>query len=185
MSKTENNLVVVGAILGAHGVRGDVRVKSFTAEPADLFSYGALMDEAGTVLIQPAAVKPAKSNFIVKPQDATRQKEDWDALKGTRLYIYRNELPPPEDDSFYIEDMVGLRVLDGDGSQIGTVKAVLNHGASDLIEILPADQSKPVLVPFTLQDVPTLDLQAGTLTVLTYAMWADTSDEDQDGSNPR
>ncbi|MEO1187877.1 MAG: hypothetical protein AAFW60_02300, partial [Pseudomonadota bacterium] len=86
MSKAKTDLVVVGAILGAHGVRGDVRVKSFTAEPEALFDYAPFLDEAGVELLDPVRTRPAKDHFVVSPK-ALRQKEEWDALKSTRLYV--------------------------------------------------------------------------------------------------
>ena len=152
MSKAASDLVVVGVILGAHGVRGDVRVKSFTAEPDARFDYAPFLSENGEVLITPARARPAKDHYIVAPESA-RQKEEWDAMKGTKLYVPRDALPDPEDDEFYVDDLVGLEVFAGGDAPIGRVKAVLNHGASDLIEVQPKPSGKPVLIPFTLEDV--------------------------------
>lgn len=174
MSKQATDLVVVGAILGAHGVRGDVRVKSFTAEPDAVFDYAPFLDEAGSVLIDPVRARPAKDHFIVTPQ-TTRQKEEWDALKRTKLYVPRDVLPEAEEDEFYIEDLVGLDVYGGGDTKIGRVKAVLNHGAGDLIEVLGAGRPKPVLIPFTLVDVPVVDLDRGRIVVSDFETWADES----------
>ena len=167
-------LVTLGVILGAHGVRGDVRVKSFTAEAEDIFAYGPLKDDVGTVLITPTSVRAGKNHFIVSPEEQ-RQKEDWDALKGTKLCIERDRLPETEADEIYIDDLVGLHVVDDTSELIGTVKAVLNHGAGDLLEIMPKAGGKPVLVPFTHADVPDIDLGAGTVSVATFDLWADQS----------
>ena len=174
MSQAVSDLVVVGVILGAHGVRGDVRVKSFTAEPDALFEYAPFLSETGDVLIAPVRARPAKDHFIVSPVTPL-QKEEWDGMKGTKLYVPRTALPETEEDEFYIEDLVGLDVFSGGESAIGRVKAVLNHGASDLIEVQPKAAGKPILVPFTLEDVPVVDLDKGRIVVANFEMWADES----------
>jgi 16S rRNA processing protein RimM len=174
MSKVATDLVVVGVILGAHGVRGDVRVKSFTAEPEALFEYAPFLSETGDVLIDPLRARPAKDHFIVTPETPL-QKEEWDRLKSTKLYVSRDILPEIEEDEYYIEDLVGLQVYSGGDTPIGRVKAVLNHGASDLIEVQPTPNGKPVLVPFTLDDVPVVDLNARRIVIATFEIWADES----------
>lgn len=174
MSKTATDLVVVGVILGAHGVRGDVRIKSFTAEPEALFEYAPFLSETGEVLIDPMRARPAKDHFIVTPEKPL-QKEEWDKLKSTKLYVPRDVLPKTEADEYYIDDLVGLDVFSGGDTPVGRVKAVLNHGASDLIEVQPTPRGKPVLVPFTLEDVPVVDLSAKRLVIATFEIWADES----------
>ncbi|MEP1143037.1 MAG: ribosome maturation factor RimM [Henriciella sp.] len=179
MSKQNSNLVVIGAILGAHGVRGDVRVKSFTAEPDALFEYAPFLDDAGKVLIAPVRARPAKDHFIVTPKTML-QKEEWDGLKGTKLYVPRDALPAPDDDEFYIEDLVGLDVFTGGDTPLGRVKAVLNHGAGDLIEVDPKNGAKSVLVPFTLEDVPVIDLGLKRIVVANFEVWADETRSEDD-----
>ncbi len=174
MSDVKRNLVVVGAIMGAHGVRGDVRVKSFTAEPDALFDYAPFLLETGEIALDPKRARPAKDHFVVTPTDP-RQKEEWDALKGTRLYVPRDALPQPDEDEYYIDDLVGLDVFAGGETAIGRVKAVLNHGASDLVEVQPKERGKPVLIPFTMEDVPLVDLERGRIIVSNYELWADQS----------
>ena len=179
MSKAASDLVVVGLILGAHGVRGDVRVKSFTAEPEALFEYAPFLSENGNVLITPVRARPAKDHYIVTPESPL-QKEEWDAMKSTKLYVPRDALPEPDDDEFYIDDLVGLEVFAGGDTPIGRVKAVLNHGASDLIEVQPKPSGKPVLVPFTLEDVPVIDLGKKRIVVANFDVWADESKPEKD-----
>lgn len=174
MSKSKPDLIIVGAIAGAHGVRGDVRVKSFTAEPEALFGYGPLLSETGETLLEAKAVRPAKDHFVVTPKQP-RQKEAWDGLRGTRLCILRDRLPPADEDEFYIDDLVGLSVYAGGETPIGTVRAVYDHGAGDLLEIEPSPRGKTVLVPFTRIDVPVVDIAAGHLVVATFETWADES----------
>lgn len=155
-------------------MRGDVRVKSFTADPEDLFAYGPLLSKDGQVLITPTAARPAKNHFIIVPEER-RQKEEWDQMKGTPLCIPRDVLPQPDEDEVYVDDLIGLSAIAPDGTPLGKVKAVLNHGASDLLEIVPASGGKPVLIPFTLADVPDLNMDQGTVTIATFDVWADQS----------
>lgn len=180
MKKQSPDLVVVGVLMGAHGVRGDVRVKSFTAEPENIFDYAPLLSSDGTELLTPKAVRPAKDHFVVVPKQP-RQKEDWDRMRGEKLHAPRTCLPDPDEDEFYIEDLVGLAVYTGGSESIGRVKAVLNHGAGDLIEVQQHDGGKAVLVPFTKLDVPVVDIAANRLVVATFETWSDESKpEDQD-----
>lgn len=174
MAKHADDLIIVGAIAGAHGVQGDVRVRSFTGEPEALFDYAPLLSGSGEVLLDPVSVRVSKQQFIVKPR-SKRSKEDWDALKGENLFALRAKLPAPDEEEYYISDLVGLDVFAGGEAVIGRVKAVLNHGASDLLEIAPKAGGKPVLVPFTEADVPTVDLALRRIIVATYEMWADQS----------
>lgn len=166
------DLVVVGAIAGAHGVRGEVRVKSFTADPDDLFAYGPLLDADGAVLIEARSVRPAKAHHVVMPAGPARQREEWEALKGTRLHVPRAALPPTEADEFYVEDLVGLAALDPGGNLIGRVRAVQDFGAGDLLEIQPEGGGRSVFIPFTQADVPDLDLAAGQLVIADWDTWA-------------
>lgn len=167
-------LIVVGAIIGAHGVRGDVRIKSFTADPQACFDYGPLLDAKGGVLIDAVTIRPGKDHFIVTPK-VTRQKEDWDAMKRTLLHVPRSALPPSDEDEYYVSDLIGLSVYGGGDTAIGKVKAVQNYGGDDLLEIDPAGGGKSVLVPFTLLDVPTVDMAARRIVVADFDGWADES----------
>ncbi len=154
--------VCVGAITGAFGVRGEVRLKSFCADPQAIATYAPLSDEDGTREFGVEITRPIKNGFAAR-LSGIRTKEAADALRGTRLYADRNRLPQLEDDEYYYADLIGLDVLDTGGQRIGTVKAVLNHGASDLLEISLPDQANPVLLPFTQATVPTVDLATGRI----------------------
>lgn len=179
MSKTTKpKLIVVGVIKGAHGVRGDVRVKSFTADPASVFDYGRLVDETGREVVEPVSARPAKDHFIVKPRK-TRQKEEWDELRGTLLYVSRDALPDVPEDEFYVEDLVGLEVFSGGDTASGRVKAVQNFGADDLIEVQVKGLSHTVLVPFTLVDVPTIDLDTGRIVIPELEAWAEVPEKEE------
>ena len=181
MKDAKQDLVTVAAIMGAHGVRGDVRVKSFTAEPDALFDYAPFLLESGEVALDPVRARPAKEHFVVTPKKL-RQKEEWDALKGTRLYVPRAVLPAPEEDEYYVDDLVGLDVFAGGNTPIGRIKAVLNHGAGDLIEVQVLASGKPVLVPFTHQDVPVIDFDLSRIVIADFELWADQSGSPEDSA---
>jgi 16S rRNA processing protein RimM len=159
---TPSNLILVGAILGAFGVRGEIRVKSFTAAPENVFAYGPLLDESGRVVLTPKKWRPLNDALAVTaPEIPTREAAE--ALKGTRLYVLRDALPATDDGEYYAADLIGCAVAGADGAALGVVKAVTDFGAGDLLEI---DQSGRVWrLPFTNENVPTIDLKARIITV--------------------
>lgn len=154
--------ICVGAIGGAYGVRGEVRVNSFCGEPADIEQYNPLTREDGSGAFTLAIVHPIKTGFSVRIAEVAT-KEDADALKGTLLYARRDQLPSLPDDEFYHADLEGLEVVDTGGAPLGTVRAVLNHGAADLLEVVVPGARATVLLPFTKAAVPTVDLTAGRI----------------------
>lgn len=154
--------VCVGAIAGSFGVRGEVRLKSFCAEPEDIASYGPLSSEDGSKNWDVKLTRPVKNGFAAR-LSGIATKEQADALKGVRLYAPRDRLPDLPDDEFYHADLIGLTVLDTGGTEIGKVKAVLNHGAGDILELHVKGIRQPVLLPFTKAAVPTVDLASGRI----------------------
>jgi 16S rRNA processing protein RimM len=148
--------VCVGALAGAFGVRGEVRLKSFCAAPEAVADYGPLETEDGTRRFDVTLVRPITGAFAARLSGvATREAAE--ALKGTRLYAPRDRLPPLDADEFYHADLIGLEVRDTGGAVLGTVKAVHDHGAGDLLEVTrPGGET--VLLPFTRAAVPTVDL---------------------------
>lgn len=151
--------VCVGAIAGSFGVRGDVRLKSFCAVPEDIATYGTLTSDDGSASWDVKITRSIKNGFAARLTGVTT-KEAADALRGTRLYVARDVLPDLEDDEYYHADLIGLTVVDTGGTELGRVKAVLNHGASDLLEIAVKGARQPTLLPFTQTTVPTVDLTA-------------------------
>ena len=129
-----NVRVCVGAIGGAYGVRGEVRLKSFCAVPEDIETYGPLTREDGTGAFTLAIIRPIKLGFCARIAEI-RNKEEADALKGTLLYAPRERLPHLPDDEFYHADLIGLEVVDTGGTPLGHVKSVQNHCAGDLLEL--------------------------------------------------
>lgn len=153
--------LVVGAIAGAYGVRGEVRIKSFCAVPEEIEAYSPLTDADGK-LYDLALIGQIKNGFSARIVQVTT-KEQADALKGTKLFAGRDQLPTLPDDEFYHADLIGLEVVDTGGAPLGRVKTVQNHGADDLLEITLPGSSKTILLPFTRAIVPTVDLDSGRL----------------------
>ncbi|WP_289040715.1 ribosome maturation factor RimM [uncultured Aliiroseovarius sp.] len=156
--------ICVGAIAGSYGVQGELRIKSFCAEPAAIGDYGPLWDEAGTRQFALTLDRAIKNGFAATI-DGVATKEDGDALRGVRLFADRDALPSLPDDEFYHADLIGLDVLDTGGRALGRVWAVHNHGAGDVLEVHGPGLKNGALLPFTIEAVPTVDLAAGRLIV--------------------
>ena len=154
-------LICLGAVAGAFGVRGEVRLKSFCAEPEAIGAYGPLVTEDGARAFAVRLTRPVKGGFAARLSGvATR--EEAEALRGTRLCVPRARLPAPDSDEFYHADLIGLRVVDRAGAELGRVRAVHDFGAGDVIEI-DLGGGKSVMIPFTRDVVPEIDLAAGRL----------------------
>jgi 16S rRNA processing protein RimM len=155
--------VLMGVITGAHGVRGAVRVKSFTADPASIAAYGLLEDEAGTGHIA-LALDGTVRGMLIARIPGVEDRNAAERLKGTRLYLPRTALPPTAEEEYYHADLIGLGVVLKDGTPFGRVRAVHDFGAGDSLEIERAEGAV-VLVPFTEAAVPVVDLAAGRVVV--------------------
>lgn len=158
------NMICVGAIAGAFGVRGEVRLKSFTAEPEAIADYAPLSTEDGTRQFSVTITRAIKNGFAAR-LSGVETKEQADALKGVRLFAPRDRLPSLPDDEYYHTDLIGLPVFDTGGVELGKVHAILDNGATDLLELRVPGHSTTVLVPFTLAVVPTVDLESGRIIV--------------------
>lgn len=156
----ERSRVLVGIAGAPHGVKGELRVKSFTEDPLDLGAYGPLETEDGRRL-EVESVRLGKEVVVVRLA-GVRDREAAEALKGLRLYVPREKLPPPDaDDEFYHADLIGLAVVTADGSPLGRIVAVPDYGAGPLLEIAPERGSASVLLPFVKALVPEIDLAGG------------------------
>lgn len=154
--------IVVGTLGGAFGVAGEVRLKSFCADPEAIGDYAPLTTEDGKVFPLLVLTGQLKGGFTARIH-GIKTKEEADALRNVSLYAERSSLPNLPDDEYYYTDLEGLEVLDTGSRKLGTVKSVVNHGAGDLLEILPAGQSETILLPFTQANVPTVDLATGRI----------------------
>ncbi len=155
--------VCLGRIVGAHGVRGIVRIKSHTANPDDLTAYGALSDEAGTQRLTVTVTGHVKG-LVLARVEGIDDRDAAEALRGTDLYVPRAALPPTEGEEYYHVDLLGLRAESEDGTALGRVSAVHDHGAGPIVEIQPPD-GPSTLVPFTREHVPAIDIEAGRMVV--------------------
>ena len=152
--------VCVGAIAGAFGVRGEVRLKSFTSEPNDIAGYSPLWTEDGTRSFAIRLTRPTTGGLGAR-LSGVETREEAEALKGVTLWADRGKLPKLPDDEFYHADLIGLAVYDTGGALIGKVRAVYDHGAGDILEVVGGKDL--LLLPFTRAVVPTVDLTAGRI----------------------
>jgi 16S rRNA processing protein RimM len=156
--------ICIGAIAGAFGVGGEVRLKSFCSNPSDIGSYGPLSTQDGSRQFRITLTKPVTGGFGARIAGVSTR-EAAEALRGTSLFVERARLPSLPDDEFYHADLIGLDVLDTGGEALGKVTAIHNHGAGDIIEISSPRHKSALLLPFTKAIVPNVDLSAGRLVV--------------------
>jgi len=155
--------VCVGEIVGVHGVRGLVKLRSFTEDPGAVTAYGPVSDEGGRRLVVHLQ-SAAKDGWLARVEGIA-DRTAAEALRGTKLYVDRAVLPEPDEGEFYHTDLIGLRAERADGGgAMGTVTAVHDFGAGTLLELRAAD-GVTVTVPFTLAAVPVVDIAGGRLVV--------------------
>ena len=159
-----SELICVGSIAGAFGVKGELRVKSFCANPSDLAKYTPLLTEDGEKSFELSLIGEIKNGFSARIVGIDT-KEAADALRGVSLFARREDLPELPVDEYYYSDLIGFEVADTGGIFIGTVKTVVNHGADDLLEISIPGASDTTLVPFTKIFVPTVDMNAKKIVI--------------------
>jgi 16S rRNA processing protein RimM len=158
-----NKLITIAQIKGAHGVRGEARIRSYTADPAACFTYGPFLDEAGKQVLTPVKWRPVKDGFVVTFRE-NLQREAVAALRGTKLYAPREALPAPDEDEFYITDLLGLDAVSPEGEHLGKIASVQNFGAGDLLEI--DTSSGRIFIAFTRDAVPDVSLNDRKVTVI-------------------
>lgn len=160
----ETNRVLLGEISTAHGIRGEVIVRSYCAEPEDIASYGPLQEESGSRSFE-LSVRGATSRGLIATIAGIEDRNAAEQLRGTKLYVDRSLLPEPDDDEYYHADLIGLTVLDRDGLALGKIVSVQNFGAGDLIEVERPNARTTEFFPFNAQFVPSVDLESETLVV--------------------
>jgi 16S rRNA processing protein RimM len=159
---TDSKLILVGQIAGGFGVKGEVRVTAYTADPMALMSYGVLLRADGSPGLTLTSARPEKNGVVGRAKEIAT-KEQADALRGLKLHILRDKLPEPDEDEFYLTDLVGLEARDPSGAVLGAVKSVQNFGADDMLEIAPAAGGPTWYLPFTRDAVPELHIVDGWL----------------------
>jgi len=168
MTKSSNK-ILVGIFLGPHGVRGQVRLGSYTEEPESIFEYEPLTDEKGARTFALTVRGVGKDHYIVSV-DGCATREDAERLKGTKLYVDRAALPPEEEGEYYFTDLIGLMVQDANANQVGQVIDVHDYGAGAFLEIKPA-QAKSFMLPFKDAFVPTVNIEKGFVEVAIPEGW--------------
>jgi len=175
--------ICVGAIAGAYGVHGQARIKAFTDDPFDVAAYGEVETEDGSLRFKLVLEREMKPGVLVATlEGANLTREDVQALGSTRLFVSRDALPEPEDeDEFYYSDLIGLAANYQDGRLLGTITGVADYGAGDMLDIKLAGSSKAVVIPFTKEAVPAVDLKGGCVIVNPPAGLLDDDKEGQAG----
>ena len=147
------NLIVVGRVAGAFGVKGEVRITTYTADPLALAEYRDLKRQDGAPALTILSARPTKGGIIVRTREV-ETREQAEALRGLKLHIPRDVLPEPEtEDEFYVADLIGLAVETPEGEPLGRVKEVRDFGAGDLLEVAPV-AGESWWLPFTKESVP-------------------------------
>lgn len=170
MRKIDDPLICVAACAGAFGVKGEVKIKPFTETPKACLNYGPLRDKTGNIILTVKSSRMVKKALAAITEEV-KTREQAEALKSTKLYVYRSDMPEPDEDEFYHEDLVGLTAELEDGTAMGLVKAVQNFGAGDVLEIsggtdAKGEKIKAFFHPFSKIAVPLVDIKGGRLVIV-------------------
>ncbi|MCB1504182.1 MAG: ribosome maturation factor RimM [Hyphomicrobiaceae bacterium] len=176
-------LILLGEIIGAHGIRGEVVVRSYTADPQAIADYGPLVDQAGAAPLTLKVMRMTPKGGVIARVKGVSDRNGAELLKGRKLHVAREAMPEPEaDDDFYHADLIGLAAADASGAVIGEVVAVQNFGAGDLLEVRLAGSRKTELIPFTKAFVPTVDMAARRVVIeMPVAVADDEAEADAQG----
>lgn len=172
----EDNYILVAQIGGAFGVKGEVKITAYTADAQSLKDYSPLLDAHGKPALTIISARPDKNGLVAKVKELST-KEEADAARGRKLYIPRERLPEPDEDEFYLADLIGLEGRDPEGKVLGKVKSVQNFGADDMLEITPAEGGPTWYLPFTKAAVPDIHPSEGWLRIV---MPTEVSERDED-----
>jgi len=172
---SDNPRILVGRFGAAHGVRGEVRVKSFTGEPLALAKYKGLTDASGARAFVFESARLVKDDILVARVAGVRDRNATEALTNQDIWLAREALPPPDEEEFYVADLIGLEAMLADGARFGKVRDVLNFGAGDILEI-DTGAGETQLLPFTLAVVPQIDI-AGKRIVVAPPVFAQGEEE--------
>lgn len=160
-----DNLIQVARVAGAFGVKGEIRLTTFTDSPLAVLNYRNLLGDNGQLALTLLSGRSFKGGVIARAKEVDT-KEEADRLRGVKLFVDRASLPPADGDEFYIVDLIGLEAYAPDGTLLGKVKAAPDFGAGELLEIDPGRLGKSWYLPFTRECVPDIDLAAGRLTAV-------------------
>jgi 16S rRNA processing protein RimM len=161
-----DRLIPLGTFGAPHGVRGELRVKSYTQDPKAIGAYGDLTDKAGVKRFTLAALRLVKDDMLVVRVAGVASREEAEKLNGVALFARRSQLPPPSDDEFYHDDLIGLEAVTREGDALGRIIALRNFGAGDILEIAPATGSETLLLPFTKAVAVEVDFEHGRIVIV-------------------
>ncbi len=178
MAETSPKRLLMGRIGAAHGIKGEVRITSFTAEPLALKQYGPLATDRPGLTIEIESAR-ATTNVLVARIKGVTDRTAAEKLNGVELYVDRDKLPATDEDDFYQADLIGLEARLADGTTLGTVTAVPNYGASDLLEVRDRRTGDTYLYPFTRAVVPEVKLDEGYV-VIEVPLEAEPGEEEPD-----
>jgi 16S rRNA processing protein RimM len=156
--------ICVAQIGGPHGIRGEVKLKSFTADPMAVKDYAPLESEDGAVQFVIETLRPGKGHLVARLR-GVGDRSAAARLTHLRLFVPRERLPPTDTDEFYHIDLIGLRAVTQDGKEIGTIVAVHDFGAGDILELQAAQSGNRMMVPFTEAFVPRVDIAGGCVVI--------------------
>jgi 16S rRNA processing protein RimM len=160
-----DRLILMGVFGAPQGVRGEIRVKSLTGDPRAIGDYGPLTNKGRTRAFAFESLRPLKDDMLAARIAGLSTREAAEALKNVEIFARRDQLPPPNEDEFYYDDLVGLEAVDAAGAPLGQVISLMNHGGGDVLEIAPADRGETLLLPFTKSVAPRIDFEAGRIVV--------------------
>jgi 16S rRNA processing protein RimM len=163
--RAPNRLILMGVFGAPQGVRGEIRVKSLAGESSAIGVYGPLTNKGGTRAFAFESLRSLKDEMLVARVAGVSTREAAEALKNVEIFARRDQLPPPNEDEFYYDDLVGLEAVDAAGASLGRVVSLMNHGAGDILEIAPADGGETLLLPFTKAVALRIDFDAGRIVV--------------------
>jgi 16S rRNA processing protein RimM len=161
--RAPDRLVLVGAFGAPQGVRGEIRLKSYTGEAKAIGAYGPLTDASGANVFVFERLRALRDDMLVVKVKGVETRDAAAGLTGVEVFARRSRLPPPKADEFYYDDLVGLAAVTRDGEPIGRVAALSNYGAGDILEIAPDGGGEAILLPFTKAVAPKIDFEAGRI----------------------
>jgi 16S rRNA processing protein RimM len=170
--------ILLGEISGVHGIRGDILVRTYTETPEAIASYGPLADATGTKTFALKIVRVTDKGVVARVAGIT-DRTTAEALRGTKLFVARNQLPEADASEYYHTDLIGLKAVNENGAHLGEIVSVQNFGAGDLLELKPPEGASE-FVPFEDQWVPHVDLAAGTVTIKQPPSTGDEAEEQSD-----
>jgi 16S rRNA processing protein RimM len=162
---TPGELVLLGRFGAPHGLSGEIRLQSFTDDPKAIAGYGPLVDKSGQHQFALSHVRLHGKDMLVARVAGVADRNGAERLKGVELYAPRENLPEPDEDEFYLADLIGLRAEASSGAPLGVVTAVRNFGAGNILEIAPGEGGETRLFPFTKAVVPVVDLAGGRVVI--------------------